>query len=38
VIGSALSTLCARALQAVAFDIRDGVITISDADVVLAQG
>jgi len=27
-----------RALQAVAFDVRDGVITISDADVVVAQG
>ena len=27
-----------RALQAVAFDIRDGIITISDADVILAQG
>ncbi len=26
-----------RALQAVAFDVRDGVITVSDADVVLAQ-
>ncbi len=26
-----------RALQAVAFDVRDGVITISDADVILAQ-
>jgi len=27
-----------RALQAVAFDVRDGAITISDADAILAQG